>query len=61
MMSAIALSAITVAAIAITIPVITGIVMAIAAAVIALNAVADIIAVRLDPRLEMGRGATGLG
>jgi peptide/nickel transport system permease protein len=41
-------------------PVITGIVMAIAATVIALNAIADIIAVRLDPRLEMGRGVTGL-
>ena len=41
-------------------PVITGIVMAIATAVIALNAIADIIAVRLDPRLEIGRGVTGL-
>jgi len=41
-------------------PVITGIVMAIAATVIALNAIADIIAVRLDPRLEIGRGVTGL-
>jgi peptide/nickel transport system permease protein len=41
-------------------PVITGIVMAIAAAVIALNAIADIVAVRLDPRLEIGRGFTGL-
>jgi peptide/nickel transport system permease protein len=42
-------------------PVITGIVMAIAATVIALNAIADIVAVRLDPRLEIGRGITGLG
>jgi peptide/nickel transport system permease protein len=41
-------------------PVITGIVVVVAGPVIALNAGADIIAVRLDPRLELGRGATGL-
>jgi peptide/nickel transport system permease protein len=41
-------------------PVITGIVVVVDGTVIALNAVADIIAVRLDPRLEMGRGVTGL-
>lgn len=41
-------------------PVITGIVVVVAGTVIALNAVADIIAVRLDPRLELGRGVTGL-
>lgn len=41
-------------------PVITGIVVVVAAAVIALNFVADVIAVRLDPRLEIGRGVTGL-
>jgi peptide/nickel transport system permease protein len=41
-------------------PVITGIVVVIAGTVIALNAIADIIAVRLDPRLELGRGGTGL-
>jgi peptide/nickel transport system permease protein len=41
-------------------PVITGIVVVIAGSVIALNAIADIVAVRLDPRLEIGRGVTGL-
>jgi peptide/nickel transport system permease protein len=41
-------------------PVITGIVVVVAGAVIALNAVADIVAVRLDPRLELGQGVTGL-
>jgi peptide/nickel transport system permease protein len=40
-------------------PVITGIVVVVAGAVIALNALADIVAVRLDPRLELGRGITG--
>ncbi len=41
-------------------PVITGIVVFVAGSVIALNTIADIVAVRLDPRLELGRGVTGL-
>lgn len=42
-------------------PVITGIIMVVAAAVITLNTLADIVAVRLDPRLELGgRHATRL-
>ncbi len=42
-------------------PVITGIVLVVAAAVITLNAVADIVAVRLDPRLTLGgRSSAGV-
>jgi peptide/nickel transport system permease protein len=40
-------------------PVITGIVVFVAGSVIALNAIADIVAVRLDPRIEIGRGVAG--
>jgi ABC-type dipeptide/oligopeptide/nickel transport system permease component len=42
-------------------PVITGIVVFVAGSVIALNTIADIVAVRLDPRLELGHGAAGRG
>jgi peptide/nickel transport system permease protein len=42
----------------IDLPVIVGIVMVVAAAVIVLNVIADIVAVRLDPRLELGSRRT---
>jgi peptide/nickel transport system permease protein len=41
-------------------PVITGVIMVVAAAVITLNTVADILAVRLDPRLELGSRRTAM-
>jgi peptide/nickel transport system permease protein len=36
-------------------PVILGVITVVAAAVIVLNVIADVVAVRLDPRLELGR------